>query len=95
MQFIIIQGQNLFIQFLINNLELPRNVSELYLEEQAEPVIFDIENLKDINLNIYKEEIALVKDGVVRHHAGNVAKWLCNYVKQKDIEAISQQRTLL
>lgn len=88
-------GTKFIHSILINNLELPRNVSELYLEEQAEPVIFDIENLKDINLNIYKEEIALVKDGVVRHHAGNVAKWLCNYVKQKDIEAISQQRTLL
>jgi len=88
-------GEKFIQSILINNQDLPRNVSELYLEEKAEPVLFDIDNLAKINLNIYKEEIASVKDGVVRHHPTNVANWLCNYVKEKDIATISRKKTLL
>ena len=65
---------------LVNNVELPCNVRELYLEENAEPVVFDIENLEKMGLRVMKEEIALVNNGTVRHHALNVADWLCKYV---------------
>lgn len=68
---------------LINNEELPTNVKKSYLEESAEPVIFDIEQLEMLNLKIYKEKIALVQGEAVRHHADNVGKWLDAYVKNK------------
>lgn len=74
---------------LINNVELPCSVREVYLEENAEPVVFDIENLEKMNLRIMKEEIALVNNGTVRHHALNVAKWLCSYVCNDEMNTIS------
>ena len=67
---------------LINKDELPQNVMRSYKEENAEPVQFDIERLQALNLEIYKEEIAMIENGAVRHHAVNVADWLCNYTKQ-------------
>lgn len=73
---------------LINNVELPCNVRELYLEENAEPVVFDIANLEKMNLRIMKEEIALVKNGTVRHHALNVADWLCAYVSEEQVKTV-------
>lgn len=76
-------GVNFIDAILINNVELPCEVRELYLEENAEPVVFDIDNLKKMNLRIMKEEIALVENGTVRHHALNVANWLCNYVRDR------------
>lgn len=79
-------GATFINSILINNVELPCNVRELYLEENAEPVVFDIENLEKMNLHIMKEEIALVKNGTVRHHAINVANWLCAYVSEGQVK---------
>ena len=67
---------------LINKDELPQTVMKSYKEENAEPVQFDIEHLQALNLEIYKEEIAMIENGAVRHHTGNVADWLCYYTKQ-------------
>ena len=46
---------------LINRDQLPQNVMRSYKEENAEPVQFDIEHLQALNLEIYKEEIAMLK----------------------------------
>ena len=67
---------------LINKDELPQNVMQSYKEENAEPVQFDVERLRALNIKIYKEEIAMIENGAVRHHAVNVADWLCNYTRQ-------------
>ena len=67
---------------LINKDELPQNVMRSYKEENAEPVQFDIERLQALNLEIYKEEIAMIENGTVRHHTGNVADWLYHYTQQ-------------
>ena len=82
-------GASFINTILINNVELPCNVREIYLEEKAEPVVFDVENLEKMNLRVVKEEIAMVKDGTVRHHANNVADWLCQYVCKEKINTIS------
>ena len=67
---------------LINKDELPQNIMKNYKEENAEPVLFDIERLQALNLEIYKEEIAMVENKTVRHHAVNVADWLCAYTQR-------------
>ena len=76
-------GEAFLDAILINNEEIPKSVMETYLEKCAEPVIFDVEQLQTEGLKIYKEKIALVQDGVVRHHADNVAKWLATYVNEQ------------
>ncbi len=75
-------GKPFIEAILINKDELPQNVMKSYKEENAEPVQFDIERLQALDLEIYKEEIAMIENGAVRHHAGNVADWLCNYTQQ-------------
>lgn len=73
-------GASFITAILINNIDLPPRVKESYLEEKAEPVHFDIERLEQLGLEIFKEDIALITNGVVRHNALNVAHWLCQYV---------------
>ncbi|MEG0260092.1 MAG: YvcK family protein [Lysinibacillus sp.] len=68
---------------LVNNEELPQPVQELYKEEQAEPVKFDVTALESMGLEVIKQDIATIRpDGIVRHNATNVAEWLVQYVKQ-------------
>lgn len=74
---------------LIHNKELPPNVKASYKEENAEPVLFDIERLNELGLQIYKEEIAMIEKGTVRHHSLNVADWLCQYTLQIEKEQSS------
>ncbi len=74
---------------LIHNKELPPNVKASYKEENAEPVLFDIERLNELGLQIYKEEIAMIEKGTVRHHSLNVAEWLCQYTLQIEKEQSS------
>lgn len=74
---------------LIHNNELPVNVKASYKEENAEPVLFDINRLNELGLQIFKEEIAMIEKGTVRHHSLNVADWLCKYTKQVEKEQSS------
>lgn len=74
---------------LIHNKELPPNVKASYKEENAEPVLFDIERLNELGLQIFKEEIAMIEKGTVRHHSVNVAEWLCQYTLQIEKEQSS------
>ncbi|SOC17102.1 uncharacterized cofD-like protein [Ureibacillus xyleni] len=64
---------------LVNNIELPIPIKENYKEENAEPVKFDIEKLKNMGLEVIQKEIATIHTGVVRHEAGKIAKWLYDY----------------
>lgn len=74
---------------LIHNDELPQNVKASYKEENAEPVLFDIDRLTELGLQIFKEEIAMVEKGIVRHHSLNVADWLCKYTELVEKEQSS------
>ena len=75
-------GKPFIEAILINKDELPQNVMKLYKEENAEPVQFDIEGLQALNIDVYREEIAMIENGAVRHHTANVADWLCHYTQQ-------------
>ena len=79
-------GEPFIESILIHNDELPLAVKASYKEENAEPVHFDIDRLQDLGLQIFKEEIAMIERGTVRHHSMNVADWLCKYTEQVDNE---------
>lgn len=64
---------------LVNDVELPLSIKENYKEENAEPVLFDIEKLESMGLEVIKKEIAAIQSGVVRHESNKIAKWLCDY----------------
>ena len=76
-------GKAFIETILVNNEHLPQPVKDLYKEENSEPVLFDVEQLRAMDLEVIEEQIALVReDGTVRHDAMNVASWLYNYVEQ-------------
>ncbi|QCR33612.1 YvcK family protein [Lysinibacillus sp. SGAir0095] len=64
---------------LVNDIELPSPIKENYKEENAEPVLFDIEKLENMGLEVIKKEIATIQSGVVRHESNKIAKWLSDY----------------
>lgn len=75
-------GKPFIETILINDhTEVPMEVKENYEEECAEPVIFDMDRLNALNLNVIKANIATVKSGTVRHEALRVAEWLYEYSK--------------
>lgn len=76
-------GKPFIDAILINNKELPQLVKEIYREENAEPVYFDIDQLQKMGLKIIKKDIAMISNGVVRHQARNVAAWLNEYTEQQ------------
>lgn len=75
-------GEPFIHTVLINNFEMPLEIIEKYKKENAAPVIFDIERLTKMGIEVIKREIALVDNDTVRHHAVNVTKWLEEYVQK-------------
>ncbi|KMN41228.1 gluconeogenesis factor YvcK family protein [Lysinibacillus capsici] len=73
-------GHDFIDSILVNDEELPNPVKELYKEERAEPVTFDVAKLESMGLEVIKRDIATIRpDGTVRHNATNVAEWLVDY----------------
>ena len=76
-------GEPFIESMLINEKELPSTVYEHYREEDAEPVNFDVEKLKQMGIKLIQQEFALIHNGTVRHDAIKLADWLCEYTAQK------------
>ncbi|GLC89832.1 gluconeogenesis factor YvcK family protein [Lysinibacillus piscis] len=74
-------GQPFIDAILVNDKTLPSPVKELYKEESAEPVTFDVAKLESMGLEVIQRDIATIRqDGAVRHNSANVAEWLVDYV---------------
>ncbi|MDF2557588.1 MAG: YvcK family protein [Bacillales bacterium] len=67
---------------LINNKDIPCELKLKYLEEEAEPVILDIEKLKDMGLDVIQEEIVTIQNGVIRHDAEKIATILVELIQK-------------
>lgn len=76
-----------FIETILlnNHSEVPDDIEENYKEERAEPVVFDIERLEGLGLEVIQADIATVKNGTVRHKAIRVAEWLYNYTNEERV----------
>lgn len=72
-------GQRCLDAILVNDDNVPLPIKENYLEENSEPVQIDIDQLKSLGLEIIINDIATIQNGVVRHDANRIAKWLCDY----------------
>ena len=76
-------GRQFIQSILVNDVDsvaVPETIKESYLEKNAEPVHFDIQNLNSMGIHVLKRDIATIIDGVVRHNATNVAEFLHEYV---------------
>ncbi|MEI5907669.1 YvcK family protein [Bacillus spongiae] len=60
---------------LVNNEEVPQAVQEKYKEELAKPVVFDIEQLVELGLDVLSESILSFEgEHTIRHNTDEVAK---------------------
>ncbi|WP_277621515.1 gluconeogenesis factor YvcK family protein [Indiicoccus explosivorum] len=72
-------GEAFLDAILLNIAELPPKTAERYKQEKAAPVLFDVERLQKLGLEVYREDIASVQQGSVRHEPRKVAEWLYRY----------------
>ncbi|HYK71779.1 MAG TPA: YvcK family protein [Pseudoneobacillus sp.] len=59
---------------LVNNENIPEPVQMRYHEELARPVIFDLDRLHGLGVEVLEDEIASLENGVIRHDTKKVAK---------------------
>lgn len=68
---------------LVNNEEVPREVQQRYEEEFAKPVIYDVDSLKNMGLEIIQDRIFSYEGHVVRHDTKKVAELLYHMIEKK------------
>jgi uncharacterized cofD-like protein len=61
---------------LVNNEDIPMAIQERYSEEAAKPVLFDVNSLSELGLEVIYGEIVCLEDRVIRHDTNEVAKIL-------------------
>jgi uncharacterized cofD-like protein len=61
---------------LVNDENIPYEIQKRYAKELAEPVKYDIENLKQLGLSIIHDNIISYEDNVIRHDTKKVAALL-------------------
>jgi uncharacterized cofD-like protein len=68
---------------LVNNENIPEKVQLRYHEELAKPVIYDIQRLEELGLEVLQEEIVSDDDSVIRHDTKKVAEILFKLIKDE------------
>ena len=69
-------GPGLIDVVLASDIDVPDRVITSYSEEHAAPVVVDVEKIRSLGVDVIKRDIAIVRDGSVRHNAEKVALWL-------------------
>ncbi|MCJ7840218.1 YvcK family protein [Lederbergia sp. NSJ-179] len=67
---------------LVNNEPVPSHLKYRYQEEQARPVVFDVDNLEMLGIEVIAEEIISLEKGFVRHDTNKVAQILYSLLPQ-------------
>ncbi len=67
---------------LVNNEPIPSHLKYRYQEEQARPVVFDVENLAKLGIEVIAEEIISLDKGLVRHNTEKVAQILYSLIER-------------
>lgn len=71
-------GCNFIDTILVNNEEIPQSIQERYTEELAKPVIYDVDRLIDLGLDVIYDQILTYNGGLIRHDTDKVARILYN-----------------
>lgn len=69
-------GPGLVDVVLAADLDLPDSIVNSYSEEYAVPVVVDAEKIRSLGIDVIKRDIAVVRNGSVRHNSEKVALWL-------------------
>lgn len=69
-------GPDIIDVVLASDYDLPDQIVDMYSEEHAAPVVVDVEKIESLGVEVIKRDIAVIRDGSVRHNAEKVALWL-------------------
>lgn len=76
-------GEPFLDAVLMDKAEMPPDVVELYKQEKARPVAYDVERMAEFGLEIHQADIANIFENSVRHEPRKVAEWLFEYAGGK------------
>ncbi|MCM3238260.1 YvcK family protein [Heyndrickxia oleronia] len=73
---------------LVNNEEIPPEIQEKYKEELAKPVVFDVDRLETMGLEVLYDRIITYQNGYIRHDTEKVAKIIYSLIDDQLKEKI-------
>lgn len=73
-------GEPFLDAILLHKEHVPPVVVERYKKEKARPVKYDADQLKEMGLEVYREDITNILGETIRHEPIKVAEWLFEYV---------------
>ena len=76
-------GSSCIDSILVNNKEIPVDVLNRYQAEFAKPVVYDVEGLKQLGLEIIQGRIFSYDDGALRHDTKKVASLLYSMIEKR------------
>lgn len=76
-------GETVLDGIIVHNQPINQSAKQRYAEEKSEPVIYDLERLKDYNLKVIERDIIDPKQEVLRHDTEKVANILYELALKK------------
>ena len=77
-------GKDFIDVVIANSKPISEDIQELYLKESATPILIDEDKLKKMNVELVKEELAIIKNNQVRHDHLKTALAIFNYLIKED-----------
>ncbi len=77
-------GKNAINVVIANNKYIDIDIQQLYLKEKATPILIDFENLKQLNVEVIAEPLAIIQNNQVRHDHLKTALAIFNYLMKDD-----------
>ncbi|WP_046174357.1 gluconeogenesis factor YvcK family protein [Domibacillus indicus] len=68
---------------LVNKEPVPADIQELYKEEMAKPVIYDVDKLKELGLDAIFDDILTFENSTIRHNTAKVAEILVRLIPKR------------
>lgn len=73
-------GPNCLESIIVHNEPIKPIVMEAYAEENAEPVVYDTERLRDLGLDIIEDDIVEYRQSTVRHNTKKISQLLYSLI---------------
>ncbi|MCM3787349.1 YvcK family protein [Domibacillus indicus] len=68
---------------LVNKEPVPADIQELYKEEMAKPVVYDVERLRGLGLDAIFDDILTFENSIIRHDTAKVAEILVRLIPKR------------
>lgn len=78
-------GKDIVDYVIANTGEISKEVIERYLDEGSNIAKLDLENLKELNVEVISEDFVTIKDGTVKHNADKLAEILADTIMEKKL----------